>query len=143
MRHEKNGFTLIELMITVAIVGILAAVAYPSYQQHITKTRRAEAKVCLSELAQFMERFYTTNLRYDVDTGGTDVALPSIQCRTELADYYTTQFVTDSVDARSYTLEAVPKGTQAANDTACGTLSLDQAGVKGSSVSGAATTCWK
>lgn len=141
MKHQK-GFTLIELMITVAIVGILAAVAYPSYQQHILKTRRAEAKACLSELAQFMERFYTTNLRYDQDSGGTAVALPNIQCRTDLTNFYTTQFVADSLGQRSYSLEAVPKGSQA-SDTACGTLSLTQAGVKGSSVTGAAAKCWQ
>lgn len=141
MTHQK-GFTLIELMITVAIVGILAAVAYPSYQQHILKTRRAEAKACLSELAQFMERFYTTNLRYDKDAANVDVALPNIQCRTDLTNFYTTQFVANSLGQRSYSLEAVPKGSQA-SDTACGTLSLTQAGVKKSSVSGAAAKCWQ
>ena len=58
------GFTLIEVMITVAIIAVLTAIAYPSYESHVTKTRRAAAAGCLLERAQFMERFYTTNLSY-------------------------------------------------------------------------------
>lgn len=144
MKHT-NGFTLIELMITVAIIGILASVAYPSYQTHIVNTRRAAAKTCLSELAQFMERYYTTNLKYNEDNASTPVAntLPTIQCRTELASFYTMEFVSGTLNERTYTIQAVPQGSQATNDAACGTLSLDQSGVKGSSVTGAAASCWR
>ena len=59
-----RGFTLIELMITVAIIGILAAIAYPSYVEHIYRSRRAEAEATLMELAQWMERNYMVNLSY-------------------------------------------------------------------------------
>ena len=52
----NNGFTLIELLIAVAIVGILSAIAYPSYQQHVMKTKRAEAQAQLMELVLFLER---------------------------------------------------------------------------------------
>lgn len=62
---NERGFTLIELMIAVAVIGILAAIAYPSYQDSIRKSRRADAKATLLQAAQWMERFYTENNRYD------------------------------------------------------------------------------
>src|SRR3546814_10324649 len=67
-RTGRAGFTLIELIIVVTIVAILALIAYPSYINSITRSKRAAATACLSSYATFMERFYTTNLRYDVDT---------------------------------------------------------------------------
>ena len=72
MRHA--GFTLIELMITVAIVSILAAVAYPSYRDYIERSRQSEAQALLMESAQWMERFYAENYRYDENTAGVAVA---------------------------------------------------------------------
>ncbi len=74
MNHR--GFTLIELMIVVAVVGILAAIAYPSYQEQVRKSRRADGAAVLMQNAQFLERFFTENGRYDQDRGGTAVALP-------------------------------------------------------------------
>src|SRR3546814_14959759 len=65
-------------------------IAYPSYINSITRSKRAAATACLSSYATFMERFYTTNLRYDVDTAGDDVALPTLDCATAAntgADY--------------------------------------------------------
>jgi len=78
-KTATQGFTLIELMIAVAIVGILAAIAYPSYIEHVRKTRRADAKAVVLELSQWMERFYTENSRYDKTRAGVDVALPFTQ----------------------------------------------------------------
>ena len=72
-RTRHTGFTLIEVMIVVAVIGILAAIAYPSYQESVTKTRRSAAQGCLVEMAQFMERFYTTNMRYDQTAAGVAV----------------------------------------------------------------------
>ena len=62
--RTAHGFSLIELMIVVLVLGVLMAIAYPSYEAHVTKTRRAVAASCALEAAQFMERFYTTNMSY-------------------------------------------------------------------------------
>nr|WP_269461308.1 type IV pilin protein [Hydrogenophilus thermoluteolus] len=117
------------------IIGILAAIAYPSYRNHVLKTRRSAAQGCLVELAQWMERFYTTNLRYDQDSSGTAVSLPNTQCRQDLADYYTFSF-SGNPTATTFTLQAVPQGAQASDS--CGTLTLNQAGVRSPTTAG----CW-
>lgn len=138
-----RGFTLIEVMIVVAIVGILAAVAYPAYQNSIMKSRRSTAQSCLLELGQFMERFYSTNMRYDEDRDGAAVTLPAGGCRTDLEDHYTFQFGSGQPTESTYTLEAVPGTVQAKLDSKCKTLSVTHTGEKKVSGSGAVGTCWK
>jgi type IV pilus assembly protein PilE len=134
MKSGAGGFSLIELMITVAVIGILAAIAYPSYQDYLVRARRTSAAACLLELSQFMERHYTTNLSYQ---GAT---LPITQCRNDLAAWY--DFPAPKLTLRSYALQAVPRGVQASRDTKCGTLSIDQTGLKGESGSGSVSDCW-
>jgi len=68
-RHRLAGLSLIELMVALAIIAILASVAYPSYQGHIMRTRRAAAAACVRDLSAFMERVYAANLRYDQNNG--------------------------------------------------------------------------
>lgn len=141
-RGQDAGFTLIELMIVVAIVAIVAALAYPSYQTHVQKTRRAAAASCLTELAQWMERNYTTCLSYSLTGAGcgtavTTAQLPALQCRNEVAGSYALSF-TANPTTNAYTLRAEPQGGQT-SDTRCGTLTLNNQGVKGAA---AATGCW-
>lgn len=141
----QSGFSLIELMIVVVIIAILAAVAIPAYTTHVTKTRRVAAEGCLSEYANYMERFYTTNLRYDKDSAGTALALPTLDCASaaRTGNDYSYQFLAGSLTSSGYTLQAVPKGTQASRDGQCGTLSVTQDGTRGASGSGGVAQCWK
>lgn len=130
---HSRGFSLIEIMIVVVIIGVLAAIAYPSYNNHVVKTRRAAAAACLLERAQLLERYYTTNLTYV----GAEVG----QCGNGLDAHYKVG-LSGAEQARAYTLQAVPRGQQAARDTACGTLRVTSTGAR--SVTGASATgaCW-
>ena len=141
-RRAARGFTLIELMVAVAIVGILAAVTYPSYTSYVVRTQRAQASSCLTEMAQFMERVYASNVRYD-QNNGTATALPTTACRTDIASRYTLQFASSEPTERTFRIQAVPKGAQASNDGKCGTLSLTQTGVKGITGTGTVDDCWR
>jgi type IV pilus assembly protein PilE len=145
--QRSSGFTLIELMIAVVIVGILAMIAYPSYVNSITKSQRRAGAACLSNYATFMERFYTTNLRYDQDIDGDDVELPALDCASDgnTGKNYDYELDDAKLGASTYGLKATPKNAQASRDTECGTLTIDQAGTRGAAGSTAVATitkCW-
>ena len=113
-KKPPQGMSLIELMVALVIIAIISSVAYPSYQSHMAGARRADAQAVLMEAAQYMERFYTENNRYDEDTGGTAVALPAQLAespRDSGAKFYD---LTVQASTRStYTLRATPKNGQA------------------------------
>ncbi len=123
--HKNNGFTLIELMIVVVIIGILAAIAYPSYQEQVRQTRRANAQANLMELASYMERYYTENFTYV----GTKGALPFSQSPKSGTAYYSIVVASDPT-ATSYQLVATAQGAQA-DDTNCTPLTITQTGATG------------
>jgi len=112
--NKQKAFTLIELMITVAIVGILASIAYPSYQDSVMKSRRADAKGALLSLANTMERNFTTTNSY-VGVTPTNTG------------YYT---ITITAAASSYTLNAAPIVGGPQEGDKCETLTLTHTGVK-------------
>jgi type IV pilus assembly protein PilE len=134
-KQIQHGFSLMELMIVVAIVGILAAVALPSYQEHVLRTRRVTAASCLMEHAQQMERQYATGMSYVV-------ALPAASCRTDLTGFYTFAFGTGEPTATTFKIEATPTGAQT-GDTRCNVLSINQQGVKTVSGAGGVADCWR
>ncbi len=129
-----KGFTLIELMIVVAIVGILAAIAYPSYQEQVRSSRRAECGGALMGLANAMERHFTTNNSYlgaGTPAGG-DTGAPTIynaQCPVD-GGTPTYNLTIDAVTQTTYTLFATPvAGGPQAGDK-CGTFTLTSIGVR-------------
>lgn len=145
----QAGFTLMELMIVVAIIAILAAIAYPSYLSSVTKTNRSAAEGCLSQYANYMERYYTTYLRYDQDTSTPPVANspPTLDCAStsQTGANYTYTLVAANLTATTYVIQAAPNtgGAQAKRDTMCGTLSLNQAGTRSiTGTTGTVATCW-
>ena len=133
MPHQSRGITLIELMIAVGIVAILAAVGYPSYMEHVKSTRRGEAKATLLEVAQFMERKFTSDGCYRC--GSETVTLPISQVPRDGGSAYYTITLTSSAGT-SYQLQASPTGVMSGDS--CGTYSLDQTGTH----TPAGSPCW-
>lgn len=146
---RNGGFTLMDVLIAVAIVGILAAIAFPSYTQSIVKTKRRAAEVCLASFATHMERYYTTNLRYDQTVAGvamntTALRALNLDCasvRNTGADY-TYGFGANSPTASTYSLVATPTGRQASKDAKCGSLSIDQTGTRDVTGTDGVSKCW-
>ena len=125
MRRQTAGFTLIEIMVVVAIIGIIMAIALPSYNEYMRKTRRAAAGSCLTAMAQAMERHYTVKLAYN-DTTPTAATL-SASCDPDLKNKYY-NMDRDMLGLKTFRVTATPKGAQSGD--ACGTLTVNQAGAK-------------
>jgi len=117
------GFTLIELMITVAVVAILAAIAIPSYQDQVRKSRRAQVKADLVESGQVLERWRTVKNTYSGTVPGVLAQSP----RTGTAQY---TIALTAQTSGTYLLTATPTATSGQNNDTCGVLTLNQAGAK-------------
>jgi type IV pilus assembly protein PilE len=148
MKHASSGFTLIELMVTVAIVTILATIAVTSYTSQVQKSRRTEAKSALLDLAGREERLFSTTNAYSNQESflgyGAAVAMTNMAFGN---NYYTlTATVPDPAQAAgtpSYILTATPvAGTSQAGDTTCGSFSVNQLGVQTVSGTGTVASCW-
>lgn len=135
MQNKQSGFTLIEVMIAVVIIGILASIAYPSYTQYVTRTYRDSAKACLSEYAHAMERRYSATLSYKVEK---DPQTPTLDCAT--ASNMDTRYTFDikNLTSDKFTATATPIDTQAAREKDCGTMTIDQKGKR----TAATDKCW-
>lgn len=137
-RRSMRGVTLIELMIVVVVVGILTAIAYPSYRGQMLRTHRTGAKATLVETAQQLERCYTRFNAYNDAGCAIATTLGGAGVNTE-GNWYTITF-TAAPTASVFSLTAAPQGTQA-QDTACADLTLTQTGARDATGT-APTTCW-
>ena len=131
------GFTLIELMVTVAIVAILTAIAYPAYFDQISKSRRAEGKAVILQTVQNIERFYTLSNSYASAVAST-VGASGIM--SEHGYYRVTATPAASTTATTFALSAVPQAGQAIDR--CQTLIINETGAKSTSNGLSVTECW-
>ncbi|MAM69627.1 MAG: pilus assembly protein PilE [Gammaproteobacteria bacterium] len=141
MRTPSSGFTLIELMVVVAIIGILAAIAIPAYQDSTMRANRSDAQITLSRLATLQERYYFRTNQYTGDFSDLLSGLANNTTSiTSDEGFYT---IALTATASSWSMTATATGTQA-DDTECATLTLNNLGGKTSADDdGAATSeCW-
>jgi type IV pilus assembly protein PilE len=139
---DSAGFSLIELMVAVAVVGILSAIALPAYREYVAKSRRADAQSALVGWAGAMERYFVQSNTYDgaADADGVPTMYPGQVPLEGGAATYLLRIT--SLSDTDYTLAAQPTGSQTGDK--CGTLTLDAAGRQGvTGATVAVTECWK
>jgi type IV pilus assembly protein PilE len=144
MGAQKNrGFTLIELMITVAIIAILSAVAYPAYTSHIVKAKRSAAQSFMQMAATKQEQSMLNARTYYTAATAAEWSAQRMTVPSEVATVYTVTMTADNASTPpSYTVTATPFGNQDAKDTKCKVLTLNNLGTKGKSGTGALAECW-
>lgn len=130
--RQQRGFTLIELMIAVLILGILLSIAVPTYQRYVEDGRRTDGQTALMDTAQELERCFSTYGTYNDGDCGVADDLPADSDQ----DYYEIDFANGEPTASTFELEAVPQGVQTSDD--CGTLTISHTGAKGA----AEDDCW-
>jgi len=146
-KRVQRGVSLMELMIVVAIVGIIASFAYPSYTQYIVNTKRTAATSTLLQIADRQQQFFMDNKRFandltDLGFSANPLFVSSDGTPAAVGDSDTVYvFGLANVAATTYTAVAAPLAGQLKRDTDCGTLTLNQAGAR--AATGTADDCWR
>lgn len=137
MNYRSQGVTLLELMITVAVVAILAAIAYPSYRNQIMRSNRSEARNALMMTSQALERCYTHNRTYAGCTG--------IRKGASASGYYNVTWNDAQMTDTGFRITATPLNAQA-KDTDCGTFVMTEVGrssVRSDGTTDSTALCWR
>lgn len=151
IKQKQQGFTLIEIMIVVAIIGIISAIAYPSYMAQVQKSKRSDAQIALQQLAQRQESYFSRTYSYALtltQLGYTTTDSPEGMYTQSIAAGPVACDGTSTAPCTSFVVSASPKaGTSQAGDTDCATFTLDNVGRKGatnndSTPATTTETCW-
>lgn len=144
---DMRGFTLIEIMMVIAIIGILAAIALPGYEQYVTRSKRGLAKSAIVQVMDRQAQFFVDNKRFATDLtdlgygeDGFGINRSGKEVASTSADRVYIVQLASGASTMAFTMEAVPQLSQATKDAKCGTLQITHTGVK--SVTGTGTDCW-
>jgi type IV pilus assembly protein PilE len=141
MKRSQRGVTLMELLVVMAIIGIIASIAVPSYRRYLVRANRTDAKTALLQTAQALERCYTNSVPYAYNsaTCAAAVVLPL----PVASGNYIVDVSGPGITPQAFTISATPQGSQAAEDAACATFTLTQAGVQTVSGTSPPDLCWR
>ena len=143
---RNKGFSLLELLIVLAILAVFITIAYPGYQTSITRARRSDGQTALLDLANRLERYYSEQQSYEGATLGTGSSTDILPSSYSPQKWY--RLVIASQTDTNFTIEAIPGNVQASDDLLCQTLTFNSLGLKGilSGPKGAPTgnlaNCW-
>lgn len=130
----QQGFTLIEVLIVVAIIGILVAIAIPNYERYAKRAARADAMVILLDAANKQEQFFVDNRQYTTDL--EDIGVPAVSEN----GYFS---IAATVNNSTFIITATAQGGPVSSDSVCTTLTINELGLKGNTGSGSADDCWE